>query len=266
MPSRSLPARTCQHARRVWPLVVVPLVVTLLDYGRLTALLANTDRVFSVTFGLPRAVSSLWSFVNAQPDGVSVEPSAFGGFGSFLVAAVVSAVVGGLLAAGYLGSIDAALDGDYDFRRATRRYAPRLIAYALLETGVGLLLFVPAMAARALLPVVAIGLFALAYLFFATPYLVVIEDSPLLAALRQAGALAVGEARVLAFFLAYLLVSAGLSLPISWVAFRQPPTGVGLAVVLAAPLALLLNVATLLFVRDLVDAGSPTPAVRRVDA
>ena len=110
-----------------------------------------------------------------------------------------------------------------------------------------------------LLVVFAVGFLVLAYLFFATPYLVVVAELTLASALRRSVELATGDGRVLGFFLGYVLVSAILSVPISMLAFSSGLVGVAAAVVASTPAALLLNVATLLFVRDLVaEPASPT--------
>jgi hypothetical protein len=274
-PADSLLSRTVEHTAHVWPLVVVPLVATLLEVGRLRALLrtadpapapangdttrvviSEPDRLFSVTFGVPRPVSTLWSFVNAQPEGVSTGAVGFDSVAVFVVALLVASVVSGLLAAGYLGSIDAALDGRFDFLAAVRSYGRPLVGFSLLEAGVSLLLVAVGLVALPLVVVVGTALFVLAYLFFTTPYLVVVDDLGLAPALRRAFELATSEGRVLGFFVGYVVVSALLSVPISALAFAAPPVGVALAVLVSAPVALLLNVATLLFVRDLVRAQS----------
>lgn len=272
-------SRTVDHAARVWPLAFVPLVATVLDVGRLRSLVrpprppasggeatppvvvTETDRVFGVTFGVPRPVSTLWSFVNARPDGVTAGPPGFDSVAVFAVVLLASAVVSGLLAAGYLGSIDAALDGDYDFIAAVRSYGRPLVGFSLLEAGVGILLVGVGLAAPPLVVVVGTSLFVLAYLFFAAPYLVVVSDVGLVPALGRAFRLATTDRRVLAFFVGYVLVSAGLSVPISALAFAVEPIGAALAVVVSAPVALLVNVATLLFVRDLV--GPPADGQSR---
>lgn len=269
MPSDSLLSRSVEHATRVWPLAVIPLVATLLDVGRLRSLLqpatpapqpgdttrvviSEPDRLFSVTFGVPRPVSTLWSFVNAQPNGVSTGAAGFDSVAVFVAALLVTSVVSGLLAAGYLGSIDAALDGRFDFVAAVQAYGRPLVGFSLLEAAVGLLLFAAGIVAFPLVVLAGIAVFGLAYLFFATPYLVVVADLGLVPALGRAFELATTEGRVLAFFLGYVVVSAVLSVPISALAFAAEPAGLALAVLLSAPVALLLNVATLLFVTDLV--------------
>lgn len=277
MPSDSLLSRTVEHTARVWPLTLVPLVATLLDVGRLRSLLqppqpapsnsdsmqitvTETDRLFSVTFGVPRPVSTLWSFVNAQPNGVSTGLTGFDSVGVFLVALLLSAVISGVLAAGYLGSMNAALDGRIDFLAAVRRYARPLVGFSLLEAGVGILLVAAGLVALPLIVVVAVALLVLAYLFFATPYLVVLEDAGLAPALRHSFELATNDGRVLGFFVGYVLVSAVLSVPISALAFAAEPLGLALAIVVSSPVALLLNVATLLFVRDIVGLGRSSTA------
>ncbi|WP_435194740.1 hypothetical protein [Natronomonas sp. EA1] len=225
MPSNSLVSRTATHLQRVWPLVLVPVVATLLSVGELATLLANTDHEFSVTFGVPRPVSTLFSFLNVIPDGTTVyglsalDPLA-------VATTVASIVLTGVLAAGYLGSIDAALRGEWSFVASLRRYAPPFVGLALLEAGVGLLFALVALSSLGSGPVLivfGVGLFALAYLFFTAPYLVVVEDRALVAALRGAVTLATGDIRVPAFFLAYIALSAVCSVPISWLAYTAPP-------------------------------------------
>ncbi|WP_255195890.1 hypothetical protein [Halorarius litoreus] len=277
MPSDSLLSRTVEHAARVWPLLFVPVIATLLDVGRIRSLLeptrpnpangdsvqvtvTETERVFSVTFGVPRPVSTLWSFVNAQPNGVSTGMAGFDSIPVFVAALVVSAVVSGVLAAGYLGSMEAALDGRFDFLAAVQRYARPLVGFSLLEAGVGVLLVATGAVAIPLIVVVAIALLVFAYLFFATPYLVVIEDIGLAPALRHSFELATNDGRIVGFFLGYVLISAVLSVPISALAFAAEPFGLAAAIVVSSPIALLLNVATLLFVRDVVGQGRSSTA------
>lgn len=271
MPAENLLTRTLAHARRVWPLVLVPLVATLLDVGRLRRLVrtadpapatgdgvrvvvSETDRLYSVTFGVPRPVTTLWSFVNATGEGVSTGVSGFDSVPLFLVVYLTSAVLTGLLAAAYLGTMNDALEGRVDVLTAVRSYGLPLVGFSLLGSGVGLLLIAAGFLAFPFVVVTVVGLFVFAYLFFAAPYLVVVEDRGLAAALRRAFDLATTDRRVAAFFVGYIVVSALLSVPVSAIALAEPPIGVALAVVVAAPLALLLNVATLLFVRDLVAA------------
>lgn len=261
MPSVSeFAAAAVDRSLDVLPLAAVPFVVTLLDVERLRVLLPTDDRVFSVTFGFPRDVTTLWSFLNVTADGVSVGPVGGEFTAEFLAATVVVVVVASsLLAAGYLGSIDASLRGNYDFLREVREHARPFLGFGFLEAGVGLLVVAVGLFARPLLlPAVVSGL-VLAYLFFATPYLVVTEGRGLADALGRCFDLSTSDGRYLGFFVAYVLVSAALSVPVSYAAFNFGSVGIAAALLVVAPLALVLNVATLLFVRSLgepsADAG-----------
>lgn len=260
MPSVSeFAAAAVDRSLAVLPLAAVPLVVTLLDVERLRVLLPTDDRVFSVTFGFPRDITTLWSFLNVTADGVSVGPVGGEFTAEFLAATVVGVVASSLLAAGYLGSIDASLRGNYDFLREVREHARPFLGFGFLEAGVGLLVVAVGLFARPLLlPAVVAGL-VLAYLFFAMPYLVVTEGRGLADALGRCFDLSTSDGRYLGFFVAYVLVSAALSVPVSYAAFNFGSVGVAAALLVVAPLALVLNVATLLFVRSLgepsADAG-----------
>lgn len=244
--------RAAEPFDRLLPLALVPLVATLLDVGRLAELLEPDDRVFSVTFGVPRAVTTLWSFLNVQAQGVSLGPVGLAALSPAVVlATVASVVVTALLAAGYLGSIDACLDGEYEFVAELRRYARPFVGLGVLQAAVGIGVLAPAILFPPLLvPAFAVVL-GLAYLFFAAPYLIVTDGLSLVPALRKSYGVATADGRCLGFFLGYVVVNAVASVPVSWLAFNYGPAGVALAVLVVAPVALLLNTATLLFVRSL---------------
>lgn len=262
MPSTTeLLSGAVDRAGELLPLAVVPLVATLLHTGRLRELLAPSDRVFSVTFGFPRDVTTLWSFLNVHAEGIALTPvGAAVTAPAFVGRMLAVATVAGLLAAGYLGTIDAVLDGERrDFLASVRAYAVPLLGLGYLEAAVVLGIAGAGLVAGPLILPLVVGAMGLAYLFYATPYLVVTADLSLGPALARSLNLAVSDGRYLGFFLAYVLVNAAASVPVSLLAFNYGPVGVALAAVVAAPVALVLNTATLLFVRSL-DVRESAPA------
>lgn len=270
MPSTAeLLSRAVDRSGELLPLAVVPLASTFLHWRRVGELLESTGRLFSVTFGFPRDVTTLWSFLNVQAEGLSLSLSpleTLAALPTFVGRALLVATVAGLLAAGYLGRIRAAVDGqDRSFLACVRAYAVPLVGFGYLETGVLLAAAAAGLVARPLVIPLVLGALVLAYLFYATPYLVVTADLSLVPALARSFDLAVSDGRYLGFFLGYVLANAVASVPISAVAFTGPP-GVALAAVIAAPVALVLNTATLLFVRSLGGReGGPAQSNMPVD-
>lgn len=267
---------TVEYTLELLPLAVVPLVTALLQWNQVTAAAAASDR-YGVTFGFPLPVVDLWSFVNAPTEGPAggVSPGAMPvspGWSllAVLAGALAFAVVAGLLLAGYLGSIDegiAGTDGAFDFPANVRRYATAMIGFELLVFGtvlatVGLVAVLPG-----LFPVSFLALVVLGYLFYPAPYLVVVAEEPLADALGRGLALTTGEraGETLAFFGAYVVLSAALSVPFTAVTLNSGLAGVVLAAAAAAPVGLALAVLTYLFVASLVPEAPDDrrPASRR---
>jgi hypothetical protein len=92
------------------------------------------------------------------------------------------------LATGYLGSVEAALRSgtdDYDFVASVRRYGLRIVTYTVLWNAGVLVLGVLAVI-NPLFILVGVVLFLWAsYRLYATPYLIVVRDLPLGAALQR---------------------------------------------------------------------------------
>lgn len=224
-------------------LAVVPFVWSFLQVGQILRALGS-NRVLDIAFPLPQAVVGLWSFVNPPtPPGVSIAGP--------LWVLPVALLAEGVLAAGYLGSLEETFrTGRYDFAANARRYAVDLLAYVLLVTAVGLLVGALALASGVLGLLFGIPLFLVAgYLFYATPFLVVVEDLSIRPALARSYALAVAGGDHLTYFVKYLAVGAAVSVPVSLVAY----VGVGGLVVAsaaAAPVGFALSATTLAFLRD----------------
>lgn len=247
--------------RQVAVLVVVPFVVAILRWQDLAVTGADTTTRVSVTFPTPHSFISLGSFVNAPTE----TSSAIGsgglpmiveiGFGALFVVALFGYVlITGLALAGYLGSIaDGVVDGSFDFAANVRRYARPLVAYEALSVLV-LLGFVGGLALRpALFPVVAIGLFVVAYVTYLTPYLVVVADVGLGEALGRSIGLTTRRFEAGLAFVGFVVLGAVLSVPVSVLAYGNGIMGGVLAAALTAPVGLFASVAFVLITRDLSD-------------
>lgn len=235
------------------PLSLVPVLTGLLAVDELLRVLEFEGFHVGVRFAFPAMVVDAWTFVSAPtPDGVRVSLAPF----VLLFPVVVG--VHGLLGAGYLGSVhQATVDGSYRFLENVSRYGARLLAYAAAAYALALpLIYVtlvdPTAAVGLVLVAMPVGL-VLSYLFFATPYLVVVADEPLLDALALSYELAAAGGAYFEYAAKYFLFVLLVSLAVTVVAVNLRLVGVFLALFGTAPLGLALNVATLEFVDDLVS-------------
>jgi hypothetical protein len=269
-------------------LALLPLLTTLTAVGKIRRVAAASTS-FQFTFGLPQYVGGLWTFVNAPtPNGVTVfgYPAGVVFERPAVIAPAVTATVGGtllvgLLAAAYLGTLDRALADEPAAPLADlRTHAPVTVGFVLLELVGGLAVF--GVAALLPTPIVVlpllVGSLVALYLLGPVPYVGVATDCSLRTALVRGVDLA-GTRDWLLFVLAHAGVAAICSPVVSGIAFAGGLPSVLVAAVLAAPLALVLNAATMAFVRDAAGhtgwaetggppadhQGEPTSAVRQVD-
>lgn len=269
-------------------LALLPLLTSLTAVGKLRRV-ASASTSLQFTFGLPQYVGGLWTFVNAPtPNGVTVfgAPAGVALDRPAAIAPAVAVTVGGtllvgLLAAAYLGTLDRSLaDEPAAPLDDLRTHAPVTVGFALLELvggfavfGVAALLPTPVL----VVPLVLGSLVAL-YLLGPVPYVGVAMDCSFRTALVRGVTLA-GTSDWLVFAIAHAVVAAICSPVISGIAFAGGLGSVLVAAVIAAPVALVLNAATMAYVRDAVrrsgwaETGGPTgdrppeptSAVRRVD-
>jgi hypothetical protein len=277
---------------RPW-LALVPLVAGLLSVDQLERA-AGADVTMQVNFGLPGPVAGVWTFLNAPTrSGVSL----FGYSGSavraqpeLLVRGVVvgggSLLLVGLLTAVYLGAIDDVLAGRSGGAVANlRRHAPVTVAFAalqllalvvLLAAGGGLLASGPGLGgAAALFLPLFLAAVAGYYLLVPGVYAGVAADLGPRRAFRRGVAVAL-TADYLVFALAYAVIVAACSVPLSAVAFTAGLPSILLVAAIGAPVGLALAAATMAFVHHHLDGvggndethdgggRDPTPAVRRV--
>jgi len=235
-------------------LALVPFVSVFLDVTNIVRVVSFRGGHAGITFRFPAAVVDYWTFASVPnpPDGVHVTGT--------LLFVPVAILLKAALAAGYLGSIaEATGTGRYDFAANVRRYVVPFLGYIaitfLLGSGAVLLGLLGGPGGAALLVFLLVPLFLIfGYLFYATPYLIVLRDVGLVAALRESYAYAIGDGAYAAFAIRYLV--AVLLLSIVGTAFvNLGAVGIVVGAALAAPVGLILNVAVMEFVRDLEDGG-----------
>ncbi|WP_267641180.1 hypothetical protein [Haloarchaeobius amylolyticus] len=242
------------YFRRSWPhvsgdrlLYAFPLLASLLYVDRLRRLLTTND-VLSLRFGLPTGLGSISAFVNVPvTEGITVSPL-------FFLTPVALAADAALTAA-YLGRMRGQLHGrEVDPVAAAREHLVPMLGVVVFTyvTGVGLLVAGLALGGLGLLAVPLVLLFG--YLFYAAPYLVVVEGRGAIAALGRSYDLGTDGGEYLSFAVQYLLFTAAVSFPLSLVVYNIGIVGVALGILLTAPLAVAANAATMLFVEELVGA------------
>lgn len=248
-------------------LALVPLVTALLATDRIAAVLAHDGVHAGFQIGLPAAVVDLWQFVGTPGRGLSVNVG--GPVDPPLALAVLPVVVvlRAALAAGYFGGIRSAVEtGSPEFGANARRYFLPFLLYTAIPVA---LLLPAALLARsgdpgALLPLVVLlvpGVFLATYLFYATPYLVVLRETGLVAAARASLDLALDGGAYLRFALGFAGFVLVVSVAATAVVVNLGAVGLAVGAVAAAPLGLAANVATMRFVAD-VDPAAPALGFR----
>jgi hypothetical protein len=233
-------------------LAVVPFLSTFLGVSEMVRVLSFRGSHVGITFPFPAALVDLWTFVSVPNTG------GIDGGAAFVVVATVLPIKAGLVA-GYLGSIAEEFEvGRHDFSTNVTRYFLPMLGYVAV-----VLLF----GSGSILPVlfagppgaggVAIVLFALvllvSYLFYATPYLVVLRDDGLVEAIRGSYAYAIKGEEYAAFGITYLLTATVLSTVGTTLTVNFGAVGILLGAVLAAPVGLAFNAAVMSFVRHLEE-------------
>ncbi|NEU56809.1 hypothetical protein [Halorussus sp. MSC15.2] len=236
-----------ERATRNLPLAFVPLLSSLLAPDNLRRVRSYEGNYFGLALQLPSSLPDLWTFVslpNGEP-GIHVSPTLW------LLPVLVP--LQAALVAGLLGSAhEFTRTGGYDFAANVRRYfVPVLVFVALVRAvalGTGAL-------ATAALPVVFLVvpllLLVLSYVFYATPYLLVVEDASVGEALATSYDWATEGGPYLAYAAGYLLVVFAVSAVGSAFVVNLGVLGAAVGAVVSAPLALALTFTTVEFVADM---------------
>ncbi|WP_199174901.1 hypothetical protein [Halegenticoccus soli] len=251
-------------ARSHLPLALVPLATALLNTDKIGKVLSADGAHFGLQSGFPATVVDLWRFVSVPEEGATVDLGVGGSDTAFaLLLLPVALAVQAALSAGYFGSIRDALRTDsYDFLSNARRHFVPFLLYAAVPVLLFLPLFLlgPTGGSRllGLLVVVLVPAILVAtYLFYATPYLVVLRETDLLSAARGSFGLALAGGPYLRFALGFAGFVLATSLFATAFVVNLGAAGVALGALAAAPVGLAANAATMRFVAD-VDPRSPS--------
>lgn len=178
----------------------------------------------------------------------AIDAGLLGWIGTVLLA---YAVVAAVIAAGYLGGIDRRLRDEPAAPLAcVVRYAPRFLAYYVLAVGAFAFLAALLVVAPPLLLLAFPAALAVGYLFYAVPFLFVVDDARLLEAFRRSHGLALEGGPYVRFAVGHVIAAAVTSFLLS-IAVSVGGAGVLLALVVATPLALVLTAATVSFLQEL---------------
>lgn len=264
---RDASARLSEHD--LWSYALVPILLAALNGTKINNLLqSDQDFHAGISFGVPLPVTDTWSFVSTPAIGGGVQfsgPATLLGVGLFAFGLLLQ----GVLLAGYLGGLHRGLRGDQPrFGASVGEYWQRMLGFALLL----LVLFLPpvlftlasrSFGTRSLAPLVLlwlVGFFVLGYLLYPAPYLIVLHDAGLGEALSWSVSLATDGGAYLRYALGYALVVVGISIPATLVVANVPVLGILLGIVGLAPVGLVFDTATLVFVADLTDEPLSTSA------
>lgn len=231
-------------------LAAVPLVIALLNTDAVTAVLSAEGWQFGFKTGLPLSIVDLWKFVSVPTTGINSGISPL-----FLVFVLLQAG----LAAGYFGSIRDLLDetSSQDFWENVLQYFVPFLVYTLFlslrlrlvgESGIpgGFIALI------VLLPIS----FLLIYLFYATPYLLVLRDTGLVSALGASFALAVSSGPYLRFAIGFSALVLLSSVGVSVIVVNLGVIGIVLGAIVAAPVGLTANLTTMQFIADIDPESS----------
>lgn len=245
--------RLSEHG--LWGYALVPLLLATLNGTKIRQVLTSPhDFHVGFSFGVPLPVTDTWAFVSAPSTGVNVV-----GPGPFEVGLfAVGLILQGVVLAGYLGGLTRQLRGEpARLGDAFSTYFVRFLGF----TVVLLVLFLPpvlfTLAARSLAPLVLLWMlvfFVGGYLLYAAPYLVVLHDISLREALSKSVSLALDGGAYFRYAMGYAVTVLVLSIPATLVVTNVPLLGILLGIVGLAPVGLVFDTATLLFVADITDA------------
>ena len=250
-----------------FPLALVPILLAVMQTDSIRQVLAYDGVHVGIKFGVPASVVTIWQFVDPPSTGVSVNAGLPLSLPFAVVVVPLVVLLRAGLSAGYFGAIAARLVGrDDDFATSVRAYFLPFLAvtvlpylfvvpFALGAVGVGGVGGGGAILVAIL--VLTPLLLAVGYLFWATPYLLVLRETGLLAAARGSYRLAVDGGPYLSYTVGYAALVVLVSAVATAVVVNVPAVGLPVGIVGGGFLGLVLNVTTMRFVAD-VDPQSPS--------
>lgn len=250
----ALLSRAREHLGSLLPLSTVPFVLAVVSLEKFRRIAeSGVDLRFGISFGFPTTVTTSWDLLGL-PNAAPGPNLPTGSIGTAVLVMLVVTVLSALLGAGYLGSIRRELAGiDRAFAADARTYFGPFLGFELINLVLVLGALAAALVALPLALALVLVLFAFAYPFYATPYLVIVEGIDLPGALRRSYEYATSSGEYISFFLQYLVAVAVVSV-VATPLFATTVPGAALGTVVLAPVALLFDTTTMLFVRDLTGA------------
>jgi hypothetical protein len=254
---RALLSSASRRLDRLLLLAVVPFLAAIASPGNFERIAADTSTIrLGVSFGFPSAVATAWDFVSLPNPGTGFSVYTAGGDplqGGVMILA--GAVLTGVLAAAYLGALRRDLLRAGGGVSDGLQHVLPLVAFELLVGLFGLTLVVLALVNLVLVvPALVVGLY-LAYRFYPTPYLVVLEDRSLVDAFRRSYGLSARGGQYTNFFGKYLFAVAAVSL-VATPLFTTSVFAAVLGTAVLAPICVLFNAATMLFLVDLIGSDA----------
>lgn len=244
------------------PLAVIPLATAVMATEKIERIATFHGGHIGLRLGLPVGVVNIWQFVSLPNESVSVGLPVPEAIPLVVVVLPIAVVVQAALSAGYFGSLAAALEtGTFAFGASLRRHFVPFLLYTIIPLAVVAPVAVLGLASgRLLLPFVlllVVAFIVAAYLFYATPYLIVLRDTDLVSALRTSYGLAIEGGPYFRYAAGYAGFVLALSIVATAVVVNLGLVGVAVGVVAGAPVGLACNATTMRFVAD-IDPESPS--------
>jgi len=255
-----------RRAREQLPLALIPILLALMQTDSIRQVLTYDGVHVGIKFGVPVSVVTIWQFVDPPSTGVSVNAGLPLSLPFTVVVVPLAVLLRAGLSAGYFGAIAACLvDRDDDFAASARAYFISFLAVTVLPY----LFLVPFAlgavgaggvggggAVLGVFVVLVPLLLAVGYLFWATPYLLVLRETGLLAAARGSYELAVDGGPYLSYTVGYVGLVVLVSAMATAVVVNVPAVGLPIGIIGGGFLGLALNITTMRFVAD-IDPQSP---------
>jgi len=243
-------------------LAFVPVVTALLNTENIEQILRFDGQHIGFKLGLPVSVVDVWQFTSVPNAGFNASVGLPVSWPAAILVIPLGLVVKAVLSAGYFGSLAEILGREaFDFLENAQTYFWQFLLYELVPVVIIAPLLVVGMQGdlRTLAPLIFVAVLAFlvgAYFFFATPYLVVLDERGLVPAAKRSYRFARQGGQYFEYALHYAGFVFLLSVLVTAVVVNLGPLGVLLGIVGVAPLGLALNLATMRFVAEL-DGGSP---------
>lgn len=258
-----------ERALQNLPLAGVPIFFALVDTNKLLTVLRFEGGHIGFKFGLPVSVVTVWEFVSLPNSGVSVNTGLpVEALPVAILTVPVLLLVQAVLTAGYFGSIRNTLYGEpYEFVPNCRRY---VVPFVII-TSVPTLLLLPLAAgvigsatlsggfggtSLVILLLGSVVFVILGYLFYPVPYVVVLQQTGVVAAARRSYALATQSGPYFAYTAGFVLFVLSVSPIFTVLVVNIPVIGLPIGIVGGGILGLAVNIMTMRFVSDIDFDGT----------